>query len=181
MFLLVKKSRNFKIPTFSKSRDFSKIRNFQNPVFFSKSRLSKSRDFSKIRNFQNPEISKTVIFNNPDFFFQKPRDFNVIKRTNDSVFSKIMAANTLGEFSDGEDDFVMEIDENLWEWCNSEDDDLIRNINEDEVLSGLYGNDDDELIRNINEDEVLTGLYGNDDDENEMLTEVTQNGSWRET
>ena len=65
-----------------------------------------------------------------------------------------MATNTLGEFSDGEDDFVMEIDENLW--SNSEDDDLIRNIDEDEVLAGLYGNDDDDdLVRNINEEEVL--------------------------
>ena len=50
---------------------------------------------------------------------------------------EIMATNTLGEFSDGEDDFVFEIDE--WEWSNSEDDDLIRNINEDEVLCGLNG------------------------------------------
>ena len=65
-----------------------------------------------------------------------------------------MATNTLGEFSDGEDDFVMEIDENLW--SNSEDDGLIRNIDENEVLAGLYGNDgDDDLIRNINEEEVL--------------------------
>ena len=82
-----------------------------------------------------------------------------------------MAANTLGKFSDGEDDFVMEIDENLWEWSNSEDDDLIRNINEDEVLGGLHGNDDDdgELIRNINEDGVLTALYGNDDDDDDDL------------
>ena len=88
-----------------------------------------------------------------------------------------MATNTLGEFSDGEDNFVMEIDENLWEWSNSEDDDLIRNINEDEVLVGLYGNDDDdELIRNINEEQVLDGLYDNDYDENEMLTEDTQTG-----
>ena len=100
-----------------------------------------------------------------------------------------MATNTLGEFSDGEDDFVFETDENLWN--NSEDDELIRNINEDEVLTGLYGNDDD-LIRNINEDEVLTGLYGNDDDlirninedevlaglygNDEMLAEDTQTG-----
>ena len=61
-----------------------------------------------------------------------------------------MATNTLGEFSDGEDDFVFEIDENLWN--NSEDDDLIRNIDENEVLADLYGNDDDDdLIRNINE------------------------------
>ena len=82
-----------------------------------------------------------------------------------------MATNTLGEFSDGEDDFVFEIDENLWNDC---EDDLIRNIDEDEVLTGLYGNDDDELIRNINEEQVLDGLYRNDDDE--MLTEVTQTG-----
>ena len=65
-----------------------------------------------------------------------------------------MATNTLGQFSDGEDDFVFEIDENLWN--NSEDDDLIRNIDENEVLAGLYGNDDDDdLIRNIDEEEVL--------------------------
>ena len=65
-----------------------------------------------------------------------------------------MATNTLGEFSDGKDDFVFEIDENLWD--NSEDDDLIRNIDENEVLAGLYGNDaDDDLIRNNNEEEVL--------------------------
>ena len=68
-----------------------------------------------------------------------------------------MATNTLGEFSDGEDDFVFEIDENLW--VNDEDDDLIRNIDENEVLAGLYGNDaDDDLIRNINEEEVLAQM-----------------------
>ena len=74
-----------------------------------------------------------------------------------------MATNTLGEFSDGEDDFVFEIDENLWEWSDPEADDLIRNINEEEVLARVYGNDDDDdVIRNIDENEVLTGLYGND-------------------
>ena len=77
-----------------------------------------------------------------------------------------MATNTLGEFSDGEDDFVFEIDENLWEWSDPEADDLIRNINEEEVLAGVYGNDDDDdIIRNINEEEVLAGVYGNDDDD----------------
>ena len=79
-----------------------------------------------------------------------------------------MASNTLGEFSDGEDDFVFEIDENLWkksdpeawEWSDPEADHLIRNINEEEVLARVYGNDDedDELIRNIDENEVLTGV-----------------------
>ena len=68
-----------------------------------------------------------------------------------------MATNTLGEFSDGEDDFVFQIDENLWEWSDPEADDLIRNIDENEVLAGLYGSDPeaDDLIRNINEEEVL--------------------------
>ena len=100
-----------------------------------------------------------------------------------------MASNTLGEFSDGEDDFVFEIDENLWkssgwEWSDSEADDIIRNINEEEVLARVYGdeireNDEnswsdpeaDDLIRNINEEEVLARVYGDDDFEiNEVQT-----------
>ena len=103
-----------------------------------------------------------------------------------------MASNTLGEFSDGEDDFVFEIDESLW--SDPEADDLIRNINEEEVLSTVYGRkrsdpeawewgdpEADDLIRNINEEEVLSTVYGNDDvirniDENEVLTGVTQTG-----
>ena len=85
-----------------------------------------------------------------------------------------MATNTLGEFSDGEDDFVFEIDENLWEWSDPEADELIRNINEEEVLAGLYGNDtDDDLIRNINEEEVLAGLYGNDTD-NDLMRNINE-------
>ena len=84
-----------------------------------------------------------------------------------------MATNTLGEFSDGEDDFVFEVDENLWkrsdpeawEWSDPEADDIIRNINEEEILAGVYGNDDDDVIRNINEEEVLARVYGNDEDE----------------
>ena len=54
-----------------------------------------------------------------------------------------MTSNTLGEFSDGEDDFVFEINENLCDenlWSDPEADDLIRDINEEEVLA--YGNDD---------------------------------------
>ena len=47
-----------------------------------------------------------------------------------------MATNTLGEFSDGEDDFVFEIDEGVWN-SSEEDDDLIRSINEDEVLNQM--------------------------------------------
>ena len=80
-----------------------------------------------------------------------------------------MATNTLGEFSDGEDDFVFEIDESLW--SDPEADDIIRNINEEEVLARAYGNDDDDdVIRNINEEEVLRRVYGNDIDEDEVQT-----------
>ena len=100
-----------------------------------------------------------------------------------------MANNTLGEWSDGEDDWIWEIDEStflpetkttntLGEWSDSEDDELIRNINEEEILRGLNDNgdlipninedegtnsEDDELIRNINEEEILRGLNDNGD------------------
>ena len=65
--------------------------------------------------------------------------------------------NTLGEWSDGEDEWIFEINEHEVlqefnksntedgsdEWSNSEDDELIRNINEDEILRGV--NDEHEL------------------------------------
>ena len=100
--------------------------------------------------------------------------------------------NTLGEWSDGDDDWVFEINENLREpnvsdeWSDKEEDELIRSINEDVFLRGLFGNDylphdsdewssseDDELIRNINEDEILGRV--NDNDEHDKL-EAKQTG-----
>ena len=103
-----------------------------------------------------------------------------------------MTTNTLGEFSD----------ENLWEWSDPEADDIIRNINEEEILARVYGNDNavirnsnqeeflsgewsdpeaDDIIRNINEEEILARVYGNDDDvirnvnEEEILARVYGN------
>ena len=84
-----------------------------------------------------------------------------------------MASNTLGEFSDGEDDFVFDMNENVWknsgrEWSDPEADDLICNINEEEILARVYGNDNvenswsDPEVRNINEEEVLPRMYTND-------------------
>ena len=88
-----------------------------------------------------------------------------------------MAANTLGEFSDGEDE---------WEWSDPEADDIIRNINEEEILARVCGNDHavirdsnqeeilagewsdpeaDDIIRNINEEEILARVYGNASDD----------------
>ena len=54
-----------------------------------------------------------------------------------------MANNTLGEWSDGDDDWIWEIDESVFlpptleEWGNDGDDELIRSIDEDAVLRGL--------------------------------------------
>ena len=99
-----------------------------------------------------------------------------------------MATNTLGEFSDGEDDFVFDIDESLW--SDPEADDIIRNINEEEILARVYGNDDavirdsnqeewsdpeaDDLIRNINEEEILAGAYGNANDDDDVIRNVNE-------
>ena len=76
-----------------------------------------------------------------------------------------MATNTLGDFSDGEDDWVFENNETVWN-NSEEDDELIRSINEDEVLNQIRGGEnawnnseeDDELIRSINEDEVINQI-----------------------
>ena len=94
-----------------------------------------------------------------------------------------MATNTSGEFSD----------ENSWEWSDPEADELIRNINEEEILARVYGNDAnlirnvdendenwwewsdpeaDDLIRNINEEEILARVYGNDDN---LIRNVDEN------
>ena len=101
-----------------------------------------------------------------------------------------MATNTVDEFSD----------ENSWEWSDPEADDIIRNINEEEILARVYGNavirnsnqeeflsgewsdpEADDIIRNINEEEILARVYGNDDDvirnvnEEEILARVYGN------
>ena len=126
-----------------------------------------------------PPSEKTPVLTQYSLFFSL--FFKVIKRLNHSTFfhQKIMATNTLGEFSDGED-------ENVWEWSDPEADDIIRNINEEEILARVYGNDDavirdsnqeeilagewsdpeaDDIIRNINEEEILARVYGNASDD----------------
>ena len=66
-----------------------------------------------------------------------------------------MANNTLGEWSDGEDDWVWEIDESVFlpstleEWGNDGDDELIRDIDEGAVLRGL---NDGEPIPDIHDE-----------------------------
>ena len=65
-----------------------------------------------------------------------------------------MAENTLGEWSDGDDDWIWEIDEStFWESSDPEADDIIRNIDEN-VSSDWSDSESDDIIRNI---DVQTG------------------------
>ena len=42
-----------------------------------------------------------------------------------------MENNTLGKWSDGDDDWIFDVDENsLWDWSDSEADEIIRGIQE---------------------------------------------------
>ena len=65
--------------------------------------------------------------------------------------SDIMAENTLGEWSDGDDDWIWEIDESTFmEWSDPEADDIIRNIDENASCDWSDPEADD-IIRNIDE------------------------------
>ena len=75
-----------------------------------------------------------------------------------------MENNTLGEWSDGDDEWVFDVDENsLWEWSDSEADEIIRNIQEsDQVGRGekrksdeWSDSGDDEIIRGIQESDQV--------------------------
>ena len=83
-----------------------------------------------------------------DFPYKSPTDEEIL------CFAIMSNYTSLGEWSDGEDDWIFEINEDevlrrfnkintedgIDEWSDSEDDELIRNINEDEILRGV--NDD---------------------------------------
>ena len=150
-----------------KTQDFQK-----NPCFFcAKKDLRLSKD---PRLFKNPCFlckKRLKSFQKTQDFSKNPRLFKTIKRESIILLflPEIMATNTLGEFSDGEDDFVFEIDEGVWRNLEEDDDDVIRSIDEDEVLNQIQpvqsdenvwnnSEEDDDLIRSINEDEVLNQM-----------------------
>ena len=148
-FLSLKKDLRLlkRLKTFQKTRVFSVKKDL--------------RLLKRLKTFQ-----KTQDFSKDPRLLKNPRLFKTIKRESTILLlPEIMATNTLGEFSDGEDDFVFEIDESVWN-NSEEDDDLIRSINEDEVLNQIQSDEsvwnnseeDDDLIRSINEDEVLNQM-----------------------
>ena len=66
-----------------------------------------------------------------------------------------MDSNTLGEWSDGDDDWIWDIDEStLREWSDPEADDIIRNLDVDESTLREWSDPEaDDIIRNLNVDE----------------------------
>ena len=96
-----------------------------------------------------------------------------------------MATNTLGEFSDGEDDWVFEIDENVWntntlgEFSDGEDD-FVFEIDENVWNNGEEG---DELIRSIDGDQVLNqagpfgvdeNVWNNSEEDGELIRSIDE-------
>ena len=82
--------------------------------------------------------------------FSDGEDEWVFEIDESSFIPQTIPTNTLGEFSDGEDDWVFEMDGDVWNNNNEEDDDLIRSIDEDEVLNQTGRGDkrkgDDQLL-----------------------------------
>ena len=74
--------------------------------------------------------------------------------------------NTLGEWSDGDDDWIFDVpDQNTsWDWSDSEADDIIRNIDE----NAWSDSEADDIIRNI---DVQTGRGGKRKSDEEPLPE----------
>ena len=63
--------------------------------------------------------------------FLKTRVSRVFNEVRFSPSAIVMEDNTLGEWSDGDDSWIFDVDENsLWDWSDSEDDEIIRGIQE---------------------------------------------------
>ena len=102
----------------------------ENRVFFENHAFLKITCFSKSRVFRVTCFRESRVFGFRVFLRITWIFSNVIKRmTHISHTSDIMAGNTLGEWSDGDDDWIWDVDEStLWEWSDPEADDIIRNI-----------------------------------------------------
>ena len=88
--------------------------------------------------------------------------------------SDIMAENTLGEWSDGDDDWIWEIDESTFmEWSDSDPDDIIRNIDENTSCDWSDPEADD-IIRNIDEN---TSCEWSDPEADDIIRNIDENTS----
>ena len=66
-----------------------------------------------------------------------------------------MDENTLGEWSDGNDDWIWDIDEStLPNWSDPEADDIIRNMNLDENTLGEWSDGNDDWIWDVDESDL---------------------------
>ena len=76
-----------------------------------------------------------IMANNTLGEFSDGEDEWVFEIDQSTFLPQTIPTNTLGQFSDGEDDWVFEMDEDVRDNSEDDDDDLIRSIDEDEVLN----------------------------------------------
>ena len=78
----------------------------------------------------------------------KTRVSRVFKGVRFLQSTTVMENNTLGEWSDGDDDWIFDVDENsLWDWSDSEADEIIRGIQEsDQTGRGEKRKSDESLV-----------------------------------
>ena len=101
-------------------------------AFFKETRVSKKPGFHKKPCFKKTRVpEKTRVFQKHRY--SGTRVSKVFKEDRFSRLTLIMADNTLGEWSDGDDNWIFDVNENsLWEWSDSEDDEIIRSIEEND-------------------------------------------------
>ena len=78
----------------------------------------------------------------------KTRVSRVFKGVRFSQSTTVMEHNTLGEWSDSDDDWILDVNENsLWDWSDSEADEIIRGIQEsDQTGRGEKRKSDESLV-----------------------------------
>ena len=85
-----------------------------------------------------------------------------------------MDENTLGEWSDGNDDWIWDIDEStLPNWSNPEADDIIRNMNLDENTLGEWSDGNDDWIWDVDESDLRSDPETDDSIQSDPGTDDT--------
>ena len=148
------------------------------------------------RKYVKKRVKKRAVIRKKFAFFQT---FSRYKTTIDFVFSVIMSANTFGEWSDGEDDWIFEINEDgLFSNCeptsnineiivissDSEEDEPVSHGNETIVISSdseedepvCHGNETIVISSDSEEDDPIPSDEGSNSEEDELEHEQTGRG-----
>ena len=92
-----------------------------------------------------------------------------------------MDANTLGEWSDGDDDWIWDVDESdPWEWSDPEADNIIRNV-DDSTLREWSDPEADNIIRNLDVDDSTLREWSDPETDDIIRNEQTGRGEKRKS